>query len=362
MINDVLNRNKKPKLNSISLIDDDNTVRDSLESANLFNEYFSNIGSNLASHIQDIEDLSASNFFHDRQNSSIEMQLTNEREIVELVAGLSDASGGPDEIPAKIMKQVIKDIIKPITHICNISITTGVFPQNLKLSKITPIHKQGSKQNIGNYRPISILNCFSKILEKLILNRFEDFFIYHNTLIPNQHGFTRSKSTTSAILQLTDYVLKQFDSRKYVIGIFLDFKKAFDTIDHEILLKKMENYGIRGTALKWISSYLSNRQCFTRINNQTSQKCILTHSIPQGSILGPLLFNIYINDLINSTSKLGLILFADDSCFYSSNHNLEQLITEANFELNNINKWTMANNMSLNFDKSHFMIFNRHKR
>ena len=124
----------------------------------------------------------------------------------------------------------------------------------------------------------------------------------------------------------------------------------------------MENYGIRGTALKWISSYLSNRQCFTRINNQTSQKCILTHSIPQGSILGPLLFNIYINDLINSTSKLGLILFADDSCFYSSNHNLEQLITEANFELNNINKWTMANNMSLNFDKSHFMIFNRHKR
>ena len=121
----------------------------------------------------------------------------------------------------------------------------------------------------------------------------------------------------------------------------------------------MENYGIRNITLKWITSYLTDRQHFTQINNQLSQKRTLKLSIPQGSILGPLFFNIYINDLINSTKKLGLILFADDSCFYTSSHNLEQLITDTNIELDNINRWTIANKMTLNIDKSHYIIFKR---
>ena len=362
VINDVLNRNRETKSKDISLLQNGILINNNEQIANIFNEYFSKIGTNLSNNIENIDNISAEDFFHVRQNASIQIQLTDEDEIIELVSDLSDASGGPDTIPTKIMKQVIHTIITPLTHICNISLTTGIFPQHLKLSKITPLHKQGNKQLYENYRPISILNCFSKILEKLMFNRLNKFFNDNDILIPNQHGFTKSKSTTSAILQLTDYVLKSFDQKKFVIGIFLDFKKAFDTVDHNILLTKLENYGIRDITLKWVTSYLSDRKHFTQIGDQKSQTLTLTHSIPQGSILGPLLFNIYINDLINCTNKLELILFADDSCFYTSNHNLTQLIENANLELNNIKNWTIANKLTLNIDKSHYIIFKRRRK
>ena len=193
-------------------------------------------------------------------------------------------------------------------------------------------------------------------------NRLNNHLIENDILFENQFGFTRQKSTTSAIIKLNDHVLKEFDNTNYTLAIFLDFQKAFDTVNHTILLKKLENYGVRDVALQWFSSYLSNRKQFTSFYNEHSKKATSTYSVPQGSILGPLLFNLYINDLKNSLNNSKLILFADDSCLYSSGGNIADLIEIANAELENINYWVKANRLTLNITKSHYMIFKRRKK
>ena len=359
VLNNILNKNNKTSMSEKFEIGDE-MAEDCLEISHGFNNYFADVGPSLAENIIDLG-ISPENYFRERCRDSLVFRQITENELIDLVMSLTDVSAGYDLIPIKLVKSVINEIKVPLTYIYNLSFTSGIFPEKLKISRVTPIHKTGKKTLFKNYRPISILPVFSKILEKLVNDRLQ-LFLQTNSIINNsQHGFQKFKSTTSALLSLSDYILSAFDQKKYVIAIFLDFSKAFDTVDHDILLLKLEHSGIRGICLDWFKSYLKNRKQFTEYNNTRSTKKDLKYSVPQGSILGPILFNIYINDFINSLSSLNLTLFADDSCLYLSHSDIKNLITTSNDDLENVYKWLNSNKLTLNLNKSHYMIFHRLK-
>ena len=195
-------------------------------------------------------------------------------------------------------------ISAPFTKTYNQSIQTVVVSNILKVSQVTPVYKSGDVTNPGNYRPISILSPFSKVLEKLVYNQLYDFLDKHNILYRYQFGFRKGHSTEQAILEITDTIKQAMDKKLVTCGVFLDFSKAFDTVNHEILLSKLYHYGIRGIPLDWFENYLDNRTQFVKIGSSQSNTETITCGIPQGSTLGPLLFLLYINDLPNCSNKL----------------------------------------------------------
>ena len=226
----------------------------------------------------------------------------------------------------------------------------------MKISKVCPIHKGGPESDFGNYRPISVLPSFSKIFEKLIHKRLSDYLEKLNILTQSQYGFRAHHSTAMALLDFYDNV-DAIDNKKYSIGIFVDLQKAFDTIDHGILLNKLYYYGIRGVPLKWFQNYLHDRKQFVTLNGVASDYLPVHCGVPQGSILGPLLFLIYVNDIVNCSNLLHFIIFADDTNMLFSANNLEDLITIVNTELHKLSIWFKANKMSLNLKKTNFILF-----
>ena len=197
-------------------------------------------------------------------------------EIYDIVSKFkNNKSPGIDGIKPGFLKSVIANISDPLCHIFNVSLTTGVFPEKLKLAKVTPIFKNGDTAEFGNYRPISVLSCISKILEKLVFNRTVKFLDKYNLLSDNQYGFRSDYSTSMALLDFADKIVKGFEDNAYSIGIFLDLSKAFDTIKHDILLKKLSFYGIRGIAYSWFESYLTNRKHIFYITHHSFYKSSL---------------------------------------------------------------------------------------
>ena len=188
----------------------------------------------------------------------------------------------------------------------------------MKTAKVIPLFKSGDNDTFSNYRPVSLLSQFSKILEKIFYNRLESFINKQNILAEEQFGFRKSRSTSMAISLLIENLTDMNDEKKFTTGVFIDLKKAFDTIDHNILLKKLDHYGIRGIANSWIRSYLSERNQFVSLDDFNSSLMDITFGVPQGSILGPQLFIIYINDICNVSDVLKLVLFADDTNIFCS--------------------------------------------
>uniref|UniRef100_A0A3P9L4Z8 Reverse transcriptase domain-containing protein n=1 Tax=Oryzias latipes TaxID=8090 RepID=A0A3P9L4Z8_ORYLA len=257
----------------------------------------------------------------------------------------------------KVVKKVIHSVAKPLTYICNLSLQTGRFPNQMKIAKVIPIYKSGDKHQFTNYRPVSLLPQFSKILEKIFNDKLALFIEKHNIINENQYGFRENRSTSLAIIDAVEEITNALDKKKYAAGIFIDLKKAFDTLNHDILLDKLEVYGIRGLALTWVKSYLTGRKQFVKIDEYTSETKEISCGVPQGSILGPLLFNIYINDIFNVSKLMKLILFADDTNIFYSTDNQRELIKVVNTELNKIKLWMDYNKLSLNLNKTKVMFF-----
>ena len=227
----------------------------------------------------------------------------------------------------------------------------------MKIAKILPLHKGNSVLHEGNYRPISLLPIFSKIFERLIYNRLIDFIDEHNILSELQFGFQKNKSTEQAVSAILSSLNNAKNNKMSSYCVFLDFAKAFDTVNHTILLGKLAHYGIQGTSLTLLESYLSNRKQQVEINGTLSNPGIIKHGVPQGSVLGPLLFLLYINDISESSKVLKFFLFADDTTVYYAdkfNKNTEELL---NTELAKVSNWLAANKLSLNVKKSNFLHF-----
>ena len=234
---------------------------------------------------------------------------------------------------------------------------TGIFPNELKKANVVPIFKSGDDMVFSNYRPVSVLPIFSKLLERLVYNRLIKFINDNKLLYDYQFGFQRGKSTQLAVMMLVDKITEALDNKECVIGIFLDFSKAFDTVDHEILLLKLEKYGIQGTELQWLNDYLSNRRQYVTCSNYKSSFGTITCGVPQGSILGPLLFLMYINDLSKVSEYCFSLLFADDTNMYHTGKDMKKVCDQVNEDLKNVQEWLNCNKLSLNIRKTHYMIF-----
>ena len=330
--------------------------------ANKFNDFFVNIGHSLS------KGFSSSNNQHRNYltrsfNGRISLFPTDPFEITTIVNSLKNSrSEGVDGINISIVKACIDLIALPLSTIFNKSISTGIVPNQLKIAKVIPVFKADDRCQFINYRPISILPCFSKILEKLLYNRFLNFINKNNILFDHQYGFRKNHSTSMAIIDLVDNISLAFNTRGYTIGTFIDFKKALDTVDHSILLDKVHFYGFRGIAHSWIKSYLENRSQCVEIENVCSTYKPINCGVPQGSILGPLLFLIYVNDISHSSSLLSFILFADDTNIFLSGKDIPSMFSTINIELNNVYKWCNANKLTIHPDKTKNMVFHPSRR
>ena len=259
-------------------------------------------------------------------------------------------------IPTRCLKLACPNVSAALAAVFNLSLMQGIVPDILKISKVTPIDKGGEAADPFNYRPISTLSQFTQVFEKLVYKQLISYIEKHNILSEFQFGFRKGHSTEQAITEIVDSFRSSVDSNQIVCGVFLDFAKAFDTVNHSILLKKLEKYGIRGSPLQWFTSYLSNRQQYVSLDHtQSSTKTVLC-GIPQGSTLGPLLFLLYINDIANSSKKLSFRLFADDTNVFTSSKSQHELQSIMNHELILVKNWCDTNKLSINLKKTNFLI------
>lgn len=360
VIKDVTNTNKNTSCSTelLSLADDPK------HSLNKVNSHFVDVGRSLADKIRqnksNILDTNVdTNSDVPHQLNSFVLEDTDEFEVDHLIINLkTDSSTGYDGISSKFLKIHKNILVTPLTFVFNSCLQNGIFPKSLKKSEVCPIYKGGDRDCITNYRPISILPALSKILERIINVRLTRYLESKNLLSPNQYGFRNGKSTEQAVNKLTSYISDKLDGKTKCLTIFLDLAKAFDTISVSVLLAKLERLGIRGTQLKLFESYLTDRYQCVRVGNVTSTDLPVTHGVPQGSILGPTLFLVYINDLTNlKLTKGEIVSFADDTALLFSAVNWRDVFDAAQSGFNTVRKWLNDNVLTLNIDKTKYICF-----
>ena len=326
--------------------------------ANEFNNFFANVGSELAATIPNVNSARNTTIIQNNTDSLFELSPVSEEDVLKVIHGMSNKkSTGVDNISTLMIKMAVPTIVPSLTHICNRSLSERIFPTKWKRSKIIPIHKSGNKKSANNYRPISILPSVSKILERLVQVQLTNYLKSNDILSEAQSGFRKNHSTISALIKVTDDWLTAIDQGLLTGAVFIDLRKAFDTVDPSILLKKLSNVGVSDNCLSWFQSYLTGRRICTVINSSTSEESSIDYGVPQGSILGPLLFVIYIDDLVEHLEQCSVHLYADDTVIYFSNKDVHVIESVLNSELQNIFNWLGSSKLSLNCKKTVCMLF-----
>ena len=289
---------------------------------------------------------------------------TTPTEIIRRIQNLkSHKAFGPDGIPAEVIKHCVSVLAPVLSELVNLSFSKGRFPSCLGAAKVIPLHKNGDKTNMTNYWPISLLSVISKVFERVMYSRISEFLERHQLLSKSQFGFRSKRSCIDAIASIVERIRSDHSKTDYTC-IFLDLQKAFDTVDHPRLLHKIYKIGIRGNALRWLESYLECRTQMVSINGHSSEAREVKYGVPQGSILGPLLFIIYMNDLDAVCKMIRPTLFADDANLLISRNKPVLVETETEFqkELQDVDGWIKVNKLSLNVPKSHCMPFKKKNR
>ena len=360
VLNDIIGKGNSVSSRPTYFVDELNRKIENVKDvADGFNNFFVNIGPNLAKSIGKCKmKRGVLDYMGAKVQESLFLSPVSENEVLNIVSELkSKASRDINDLSMVLVKSVIQDVVKPVTNICNLSLTTGIFPDDMKCAKVIPLFKTGCNRSFTNYRPISLLPQLSKVLEKVFCKRLVTFLNKHKVFSESQFGFRHGRSTADALASLVESITDAFDKKMFTIGVFVDLRKAFDTVNHDILMQKVEHCGVRGVALSWLRSYLSNRtQCVYHENTLSDVKKIHC-GVPQGSVLGPVLFLLYVNDIENVSKVLKCILFADDTTFVCSDSDINILCDKLNIELSNLNEWFNVNKLSLNIDKTNFILF-----
>ena len=364
MINNLLNRKRKANNGISKLLYKNKTLTNPQNIANGLNDFFCNIA-------QQLKDENSSTMAGGRppeitlrnaQRNLVSMKIEDcsTPEIINIINALKNKA--TSDLGIQPLKFVCNEISPVLNHLITSSLQQGVFPTKLKCAKVIPLHKGGSKTEISNYRPISLLSCFSKIYEKVMHARLTKFLQENSIIYGSQYGFRSGHCSEHALLEAQNKIVKALERKQIAALLLLDFSKAFDMVDHDILLRKLEHYGIRGMCLSWFKSYLLNRQQYVSVGNCVSDKLTLKYAVPQGSILGPTLFILYINDLPNIDKLTEYIFFADDANLIITGNTYEEVSNKVNTLLYNVQNWVVQNGLKLNISKTKYMIFTNKAR
>ena len=357
LINELRGKSK-PNMKA-SFVINGKLVENRRDISNNFNIFFSSIAKKmnvkLYSSTLNNENENYSKYLSNRVTGSIFLSLCSSEEIEEIINKLENDKAS--DISIVILKRCAGLISRHLANFLNYFMDCGVFPSILKTGKITPIFKKGDPQLLDNYRPISMLPVFGKIFEKLIYKRLYSFLTSMNVIYDKQFGFRKSHSTSHAVNYSINKILGEIEDGNHVIGVFIDLSKAFDTIDHRKLLNKLEHYGVRGVCHNLLSSYLSDRTQYTDFQRTYSDLCTIEYGVPQGSVLGPLLFIIYINDIINSSVNGNFVLFADDTNIFVVGKTIKEAYENTNSVLNEVHHYMRANKLHINLSKCSYMHF-----
>ena len=362
VINEI--RGKQRREIKPSIVIDNQKIVDRRLICNEFNKYFNSIASVLNSNIMESEIAgckfkSFEEFMMPSNENSIFLNDCSEAELLEIISQLDNNKAS--DIPIRIIKKSSHVICPYLVTYFNECMANGIFPDVLKVGKVTPIFKKGNAEELGNYRPVSTLPIFGKIFEKVIYTRIYSFLQSQGILHKNQFGFRKSYSTSHAVNYSVKIIKDSIQKKNHVLGIFIDLSKAFDTIDHNNLLVKLNRYGIRGNANSLIKDYLSNRFQYTEVDGEKSELLALSYGVPQGSVLGPLLFLVYINDIANC-SDLGIfVLFADDTNIFVEGSTEQEAYQKGNCLLKLVKEYMLLNKLHMNMSKCCYIHFKPNK-
>ena len=369
-INQILNKGNNSSNTPVCIeIDNDgnvSTIVDPKDIANTFNSHYTSVAEKILKKRKYGGNKSYRAFLKNPNPHSLMIKPTSPTEIEDIITKSDiNKKTGPNSLPQPLLKSIKQSIAIPLSNMFNMSFSQGQCPTFLKISSVIPIYKKDSKLIVSNYRPISLLSNINRILEKLMFNRLYSFLESNKCIYDLQFGFRQKHSTNHALLSMTQQIKDIIDKGNIAVGVFVDFQKAFDTVNHKILLQKLEHYGIRGIANKWFSSYLFNRQQYVSIGSTNSDTKPVAHGVPQGSVLGPLLFLVYINDLHKCIHFSTTRHFADDTnLLYAialSKIRNRNPTRKLNIDLKSLNHWLLANKISLNATKTELIYF-RNKR